>query len=712
MANKKKKIIQKVGWLWIWVWALCMGCPSEKKLEGMRSSESPSPSVSQAERDSIFALLIGVNSYRDTRANLRYVANDVRGLRDALSGPGQVPRSRIKVLLDRDATKKAIESALVKWLPSQLKELLPYQRLKATIIIYFAGHGETDGTSSYWVPYDADISSRDKLYRSSIRHDLVQVWLYSLRDMGGKWVVLFQDACHSGFAWSGARNLADHRKGLRSVIPGTSFGEGFMTISSSKQNQKSVESNELRHGVFSYVLIQALRGEADYTGDGRVCLTEILLYLESNVRKLAEKYTGYPQEPGMEGRREGSLTMSYSSRKTVMQKPAVTSYKTRLKVSSIPSGATVYIDDVNECQTPCESNVEPGMRVIKLKLEGYALLQEKLRIPKNQRREIAHTLCRLETPPPPPPVATVIPPRLPVSRRAGNRQTVTVDGTSFAMRFIPARNFMMGSPDNEPGRNSDEGPQRRVELTRPYWMMETEVTQGQYQRLMGYNPSRFSSCGSNCPVEEVNWYEACEFANALSRKQGLEECYICSGSGRRATCEVKSQYRGSAYYNCKGWRLPTEAEWEYVYRAGSSTAFYNGTITKTGCELDPNLDKIGWYCNNSGVKYSGCYNCSFLGGPKCTGTSPIGGKQANAWGLHDMAGNVWEWVHDWYQDSYNDLTEKDPVNDKTGSDRVLRGGSFFHTAREIRAAYRFKYRPSNHNYDIGFRLLRLDLSSK
>jgi formylglycine-generating enzyme required for sulfatase activity len=220
-------------------------------------------------------------------------------------------------------------------------------------------------------------------------------------------------------------------------------------------------------------------------------------------------------------------------------------------------------------------------------------------------------------------------------------------------------------------------------------MMETEVTQGQHQRLMGYNPSHFSNCGANCPVEQVTWHEACAFANALSRKQGLEECYTCNGSGKKVTCEVTSQYMGSAYYNCKGWRLPTEAEWEYAYRGGSSTAFYNGGIRYTDCKIDPNLDKIGWYCGNSGSK-----------------THSVGGKKANAWGLHDMAGNVYEWVHDWFQDSYKDLPSLDPVGSSKGSARVTRGGNCAELARYCRAASRRMYSPNDRFGGLGFRLLK------
>jgi formylglycine-generating enzyme required for sulfatase activity len=254
--------------------------------------------------------------------------------------------------------------------------------------------------------------------------------------------------------------------------------------------------------------------------------------------------------------------------------------------------------------------------------------------------------------------------------------------------IISAGSFTMGSPSSELGRYSHEGPQRTVTLTRSFAMWKYEVTQGEFQALMGYNPSYFNNCGANCPVEDVNWYEAAAFCNVMSKSKGLAECFDCTGSGTSVSCTVKSQYSGQNYYNCKGYRLPTEAEWEYAYRAGTSTAFYNGDITKTDCGLDPNLDKIGWYCGNASK------------------TQPVGGKQANAWGLHDMAGNVYEWVYDWYQDSYSGLSGKDPVGPSTSSVRVRRGGGYDYYAQHCRAADRYGVSPGDRHRYLGFRFLR------
>ncbi len=226
---------------------------------------------------------------------------------------------------------------------------------------------------------------------------------------------------------------------------------------------------------------------------------------------------------------------------------------------------------------------------------------------------------------------------------------------------IPPGSFQMGSPASEQGRYKDEGPQHRVTITRAFLMQATEVTQGQYRALMGKNPSHFTSCGDNCPVEKVSWHEAVAYCNALSRKEGLEECY----DGDRL--------RG---LDCKGYRLPTEAEWEYAARAGSTGARYG------------DLDSVAWYKGNSGKS-----------------THTVGKKRPNAWGLYDMLGNVLEWCHDWKGD-YSSSSATDPTGPRTGSRRVRRGGSWVNVAGYVRAAIRLNFTPDGRDYILGFRPLR------
>lgn len=251
-------------------------------------------------------------------------------------------------------------------------------------------------------------------------------------------------------------------------------------------------------------------------------------------------------------------------------------------------------------------------------------------------------------------------------------------GMSFAL--IPAGSFMMGSPIDEPGRNTDEQ-LHRVTLTRAFYLQTTEVTQAQWQTVMGNNPSFFVHCGANCPVENVSWNDAQAFIRKLN---SLEK------TGR--------------------YRLPTEAEWEYAARAGTSTALYSGPLQILGYHNAPALDEIAWYGGNSCVSYPGAFDCG--GWPekqyacgRC-GTHPVGGKKPNAWGLYDMLGNVWEWV----QDAYG-LYAAGPVTNPVGpamvGSRVFRGGSWNYNVRFSRCAYRLDIAPENRLKFIGLRLVRM-----
>jgi formylglycine-generating enzyme required for sulfatase activity/tRNA A-37 threonylcarbamoyl transferase component Bud32 len=223
---------------------------------------------------------------------------------------------------------------------------------------------------------------------------------------------------------------------------------------------------------------------------------------------------------------------------------------------------------------------------------------------------------------------------------------------------IEPGHFMMGSPASEDDRDDDER-QHKVTLTRAFWIGKDEVTQAEWEAELNSNPSGFKGCPS-CPVEMVSWEDAVQYANARSKKEGLEVCY--SGA----------DFKGLA---CTGYRLPTEAEWEYAARAGSQDSRYGP------------VDAVGWYSGNSDGK-----------------THPVGEKLANAWGLHDMLGNVWEWTHDSYGD-YGGAS-RDPVGPSSGAGRVLRGGGWVNDARYLRAADRDYSTPGYRGSYLGFRLSR------
>lgn len=284
------------------------------------------------------------------------------------------------------------------------------------------------------------------------------------------------------------------------------------------------------------------------------------------------------------------------------------------------------------------------------------------------------------------------------------------NGMEFAK--VPAGTFSMGSPPNETGRSPNET-QHWVRISNSFLMGMTEVTQAQWRAVAGENPAHFSSCGDNCPVESVGWYSTLAFANALSEAEGLESCYTFEP----ASCadEVSDWADGEmtcdevffAGVDCTGYRLPTEAEWEYAYRGGTSTAFYSGNILEMSYSpLDNNLDAIGWYGGNSGVTYAGGYDCFgwYFPGPDFCGTQPVCGKLKNPYGLCDMSGNVWEWTWDFY--ALYQGTATDPTGPETGSIRVLRGGSWRYYAYAARAAYRYYFNPYRRFSNSGFRLAR------
>ena len=247
--------------------------------------------------------------------------------------------------------------------------------------------------------------------------------------------------------------------------------------------------------------------------------------------------------------------------------------------------------------------------------------------------------------------------------------------------WIPAGEFLMGSPSHEEGRDSDER-QHEVRISQGFWMGKYEVTQGEWEAVMGGNPSDFESCGARCPVEQVSWPDVQGFIAKLNARE--------SGKGNR-------------------YRLPTEAEWEYAARAGSAGATPEGELRILGKSNAPELDGQAWYGGNSGVSYAGGYDCSGweerqYEAERC-GTHPVGMKRANAWGLHDMLGNVWEWTADWYGDYPSGMVE-DPRGPSTGSYRVDRGGGWSSYARRVRSAARSYYSPGCRGGSIGFRLVR------
>jgi formylglycine-generating enzyme required for sulfatase activity len=220
--------------------------------------------------------------------------------------------------------------------------------------------------------------------------------------------------------------------------------------------------------------------------------------------------------------------------------------------------------------------------------------------------------------------------------------------------LIPAGTFIMGSPENEAGRYDDET-QHEVRLKKPFYMQTTEVTQGQWQKVMGNNPSSFKACGKDCPVEGVSWQDARNFIKNLNEMEGTDQ-----------------------------YRLPTETEWEYACRAGSTASFSFGAD-------EDDLGNYAWYSRNSE-----------------DGIKPVAQKKPNVWNLYDMHGNVWEWVEDDYHSNYEGGPDdgRARIDEPRGVSRVIRGGSWRDSARSCRSAFRYGLSPGVRDLVLGFRLVR------
>jgi formylglycine-generating enzyme required for sulfatase activity len=228
----------------------------------------------------------------------------------------------------------------------------------------------------------------------------------------------------------------------------------------------------------------------------------------------------------------------------------------------------------------------------------------------------------------------------PAARRPATREV-----SGIPLVWLPPGEFEMGSPPGEDGRQPDETP-HRVRLTRGFWLGVTEVTQGQWVGVVGRNPSHFSKCGPDCPVENVRFDDAREFIDRLNAR------------------------------SAGGFRLPTEAEWEYACRAGSGEPYSTGK----------NIDR-------SAANFDG------------PATARVASFPPNAWGLFDMHGNVWEWCSDWYG-PYDASTAVNPAGPVRGDKRVIRGGSFHFGADSCRCALRYTHRPADRGFSLGLRLAR------
>jgi formylglycine-generating enzyme required for sulfatase activity/WD40 repeat protein len=592
-------------------------------------------------------------------------------------------------------------------------------------VFFYAGHGSVDEDKDFYlVPWDSIPGSVEK---DITKWDLIE----NIGKIRAKNSLILLDACRSGA-------LIDMQSAFTKI-----FGEMRQkaVIVASLGDQKAAEASNLGHGVFTYSLLKALEGDA-IQGEKRFITVQDLINFVNNdvpatMRELLNPRKAEGEKPVVLAMRD----MDFSRKsKPVIQKPAAfppennfeivdlkyepcevtleTASSGSLEIIAMAGTHPVSVEEVikelkaGEDPKPVQRLKEGSYTLTMLYTDGEK--EPKLiKVENNTRQDVAFTHVPME------PGVTSIRGRsagvLAITRNAGGRQipvdtirefpanreiTRTFDDEgnyTFTMTYpdshaesltrqisknssvtvaftyeftvpegmvlVPGGSFMMGSPANEQYRRDNET--RHSVTVRAFYLGAREVTQGEYSEVMGTNPA--INKGNNLPVENVTWLDAIGYCNARSQRENLRQAYQVRG---RQVTPVPG---------ANGYRLPTEAEWEYACRANTSGAYYTGNSI-TGSQAN------------------------FKG----TGTGHTvrtGGYPPNPFKLYDMAGNVWEWCWD-YVDDYGDQPRNNPTGPDAGERRVTRGGSWSNEAAELRSAYRGSDVPSFKGNNLGFRVAR------
>jgi formylglycine-generating enzyme required for sulfatase activity len=588
------------------------------------------------------ALVIGNNNYEHVR-HLQTAESDAREVERVLR---ESYGFQTRLLIN--ATRSQIIGALAAY----RRELGP----DANLLIYYAGHGynDRDADKAYWLPVDA--SGEDPA--DWISADDITT---AIRVIPARHVLVVSDSCYSG-TLTRELNLSPSAPAAREQFLQKMMAGRSRTLMASGGNEPVADSGGGGHSVFASALLRGLQ-EMD---KGRFTATELFSnYIVESVAGRAEQTPEY--EPiRNSGHESGDFVF--------------------VKIKT-PDGKTVEVT----VKTPSAPTVDPAAfelsywNSIQNSTDAEDFKDYLSKYPTGQfasiaRRRVA-ALTSAAKPAPVTPSGGGAASTTGAARPAGRAQQMQ-NSAGVEFMWIPAGSFMMGSSDadvqrayeqaqREYGSNAKlewftpEKPAHRVTIAEGFYMGKYEVTQAQWQKVMGTNPSNFKGC-DNCPVEQVSWDDAQAFINRLN-----------------------AQNDGYTY------RLPSEAEWEYACRAGT-TGDYAG-----------DLDSMGWYYNNSGdAPLSGQWDPNKLKANN-NRTHAVGSKQPNAFGLFDMHGNVWEWCEDWYHDSYAGAPTDGSAWLSGGEQkyRVLRGGSWSYDALNLRSAYRDRLTPDGRSDNIGLRVV-------
>jgi formylglycine-generating enzyme required for sulfatase activity len=541
------------------------------------------------------ALVIGNADYSIANGRLNNPVND------ATSVAAELTRLGYQVALKTDLNNREMMETAV--------EAFARNSVDAEIaLFYYSGHGVQYNGENYLMPTQAQINNA-----SQIRHRAMNVnFLLDEISAGGGLHLVILDSCRDNPYPRDSKSSA--AKGMARMDAPSSTIIAYAT-----QPGATADDGNGKHSPYTQQLLYRLKTEPNKP------INDVL----NRVNVAVEDMTQQRQSPRLD---ISPLRNQYCFGlcDAIVRPPA--QVKSALTIKTSPADARVRILNIIPSY---HDGIElaPGRYQIEVTTEGYQRHIEWIEL-SEQNQIHSVVLNKTEAP------LSVVS----VSSTSPSQPVTPSDPYGIPMVNVPAGCFQMGSNNGD----SDEKPVHRVCLS-AFQIGQTEVTQGQWRAVMGNNPSHFSNCGNDCPVEEVSWDDAQDFIRTLNRQTG------------------------------QNYRLPTEAEWEYVCRSGGRDETYCG---------GDNVDAVAWYDSNSGVK-----------------THRVAQKTANGLGLYDMSGNVWEWVQDWYG-VYPSGSVTDPQGPSGGSGRVFRGGSWHDDAGRVRSALRYFYVPGLRRRYLGFRLAR------
>ncbi|MDO4576454.1 MAG: SUMF1/EgtB/PvdO family nonheme iron enzyme [Planctomycetia bacterium] len=600
-------------------------------LEEVTDEKPKNPLLFEMPKARKFALLVGVTDYAEM-SGLTCCVKDIHAIRNQLIKLG-FKENDIYTL---ESGKAAKELPTKRNVLERLDLVLGQVKVGDMVFFAFAGHGAETGREQYICPMETEL---DNLSETAVPIPLILEKL-DASDARFKWLVV--DACRN--------NPFNRRVSGATTLQGIDDPpKGVLLLQSCGQNEYSHEDPNLGQGLFTASFVEALSGKADMNQDGTLTLMEVCSYTtEATNRRALDLFRKY-QRPYLNGDvTDFVLTEDLKRPKAIAHFDAARKLRREKKYDE----AKVEIDKALDLYDKDQDYLDER-GIIDGYLDAIAKqkeLERKALEEAEARKKAEEEAKRLASIPRPVPGST--PQILPTSdgRTAGERMVKTINGVEYAFRWCPAGSFMMGSPSSETGRKDDET-QHRVTLTKGFWMLETEVTQEMWAAVMGRSQADQNrlvdytsdkGTGARYPIYRVNWEECQEFCQKL-RSQGLNV------------------------------QLPTEAQWEYACRAGT-TGVYAG-----------DLDSMAWYNDNSDST-----------------THVVGQKKPNAWGLYDMHGNVWEWCAD-RNDDYPSYSVTDPTGPTYGSHRVHRGGSWYDDALSCRSADRRYDTPTRRRDTLGFR---------